>query len=90
MECRRCKGTVLKKIAKNYIVHLPYKGKIESYKTNLVLYYCLHCGNEWWDESLPDPLIEAVRQYVSAHGSNDRESKHLAARFRVPLDIPSG
>jgi uncharacterized protein with PIN domain len=83
MECRKCKGTVLKKIAKNYIVHLPYKGKIESYKTNLVLYYCLHCGNEWWDESLPDPKVDVILQYIEHHGREDRESKSLIKRFSL-------
>jgi C4-type Zn-finger protein len=83
MECKICKGTVRKKVVKNYTVHLPYKGKIESYTTDLVLYSCLKCGYDWWDESLPDPIEAAILQYVALHGREDSESKHLIERFAL-------
>jgi C4-type Zn-finger protein len=83
MECRKCHRTALKKIEKKYIVHLPYRGKIESYQTNLQLYYCLNCGYEWWDSSLPDPIEAAILQYVALHGREDSESKHLIKRFAL-------
>lgn len=83
MECRKCHRTALSKIEKKYIVHLPYKGKIESYPTELQLYHCLYCGYEWWDSSLPDPIVSAILQYVALHGREDSESKHLIKRFSL-------
>lgn len=84
--CGRCMHAALDRIETKYVVHLTHKGKIESYNTTLLLHQCLHCGYTWWDESLPDPILEAVRQYVALHGPEDSEVKHLAARFALPLD----
>lgn len=82
MQCKSCGGdTTL--TTSSYITYFAHQGKSEKYESAMNLYSCSECGYSWWDDTLPDPITDAVRQYIAKHGIEDREAKKLMGRFKL-------